>query len=197
MSVEEITADAVREAMAEHDEVGIEKFCRKYGFSLERAFVVRASKKRYGTRVLLAAAHGRLPGQQPLASHAVPDDSIVTAVLQRLGLDVVQVQPPAWTRDELILACSLLFNNDRKALHANKPPVVELSGQLKSMRIHRPEDRGGNFRSPGSVQYKLYNLRDALPTHAGAETKGGNLDAVVLQEFLDDEESMQAEAAHP
>lgn len=180
--------------MAEHEEVGVGEFCRTYGFSLERSTVVREGKKRYGARVLLAAAHGRLPGHQPLAPHAVPDDDTVKATLEQLGFDVGQVQPPTWTRDELVLACSLLFNNGQRALHASHPRVVELSGQLKSMRIHRPEDRGGNFRSPGSVQFKLYNLSTALPTYTGAETKGGNLDSVILREFLADEVAMQAEA---
>lgn len=195
VTVEDITADVVRAAVAEHDELGLSEFCRRYGFDRGREYVITEDGRKYGARVILAAAHGRLPGQEPLLPHQLGTDDEVNAILRREGFEVKELRPPSWTERELILACSLLFKNGRKALRATDPKVEELSALLRRLPFHAPEERGRQFRSPNSVQRKLYDLMTRLPDYRRAKTRAGQLDEVVLQSFLDDEDAMHAKAA--
>ncbi|MDA3625989.1 HNH endonuclease signature motif containing protein [Saccharopolyspora sp. WRP15-2] len=195
VTVEDITADQVRRAVSEHDELGLPEFCRRYNFDLGRDYVITEDGREYGTKVILAAAHGLLPGREPLLPHQVGDDETVNGVLQREGFEVKKLGPPSWTREELVLACSLLFKNGRKALRATDQQSIELSALLQRMPFHAKEKRGHKFRSPSSVQRKLNDLMTSLPSYKKAKTRAGKLDRVVLQEFLDDEDAMHAEAA--
>ncbi|MDA3649978.1 HNH endonuclease [Saccharopolyspora indica] len=194
MTVEDITADQVRRAVSEHDELGLSEFCRRYNFDLGRDYVLTEDGREYGAKVILAAAHGLLPGREPLLRHQVGDDETVT-VLRREGFEVKELGPPNWTREELILACSLLFKNGRKALRATDQKAIELSALLQRLPFHALEERGRKFRSPSSVQRKLNDLMTSLPSYKKAKTRAGKLDRVVLQEFLDNEEAMHVEAA--
>ncbi|MEU6269249.1 HNH endonuclease [Saccharopolyspora shandongensis] len=194
VTAEGITADLVRAAVSEHDELGLASFCRRYGFDRGREYVITADGRRYGTKVIFAAAHGLLPGRAPLLPHEVAEDEFVNAAFEREGFAVSELRPPTWTRAELVLACSLLFKNGKKALRATDQQVKELSALLQRLPLHAPEDRGRQFRSANSVQRKLYDLMTRLPSYAKAETRAGQLDRVVLQAFLDDEEAMHDEA---
>jgi hypothetical protein len=194
VAIEDITADAVRAALKEYDQLGLAEFCARYDFDRTREFVLTIDGRKYGTRVICAAAHGRLTAQTALKPHDLVDDEAVNQHLAALGFDVSESRPPAWSREELVLACSLLFSNNRKALRATEQPVRDLSALLRQLPFHAPEDRGNKFRSPSSVQRKLYDLMTRLPDYDKVETRAGHLDRVVLQAFLDDEQAMRAEA---
>lgn len=100
-----------------------------------------------------------------------------------------------WARDELILACDLLRTNEWRALRQSDERVVALSELLRRPWLHSLEGRPDNFRSPGGVARKTVDLGTQVPGYKGAKTKGGQLDLVVLQEFLDDPGTMGEIAA--
>lgn len=195
MAIEDITRDAVQAVLVEHDRLGLEVFCEQYGFERTREFVITENGHKYGTGVIAAAAHGRLTGRFVLRPGEVADNETVNRRLELLGFQVSELRPPPWTREELVLACELLFDNDRKALRATDQPVKELSALLQRLPFHPPEHRGRKFRSTSSVQRKLYDLMTRLPTYDNVETRAGRLDREILSAFLDDEAAMRAEAA--
>ncbi|WP_394612968.1 HNH endonuclease [Lentzea sp. JNUCC 0626] len=195
MGLGDITANAVRTALAEHDQLGMEKFCDRYGFDRFRSYLIADGSRRYGTRVIAAAAHGHLPGRAPLSPDDVADEELVKQTLEGLGFDLVVKQPPDWAREELVLACSLLFANNRKAHRATHKPAQDLAAFLQQLPVHAPQDRGRNFRSNNSVQRKLNDLMTSLPEYPKKKTRGGTLDEQVLAEFLEDEPRLHEEAA--
>lgn len=181
--------------MAEHDHMGMAEFCERYGFDLTRNYVITDGAQRRGTRVIAAAAHGHLPGRSALKPLEVADDALVNQTLEGLQFTVKKLSPPTWTRDELILACSQLFSNNRVAQRVNDPAVQELAAFLRRLPIHAQQDRGLNFRSASSVQRKLFDLMTRLPGYAGKKTRGGAQDQVIIGEFLDNEAEMHRLAA--
>ncbi|WP_329787295.1 HNH endonuclease [Lentzea sp. DG1S-22] len=195
MGLGDITADAVRTALTEHDRMGLAEFCDHHGFDRLRNYVIADGGRRYGTRVIAAAAHGHLPDRAPLQPSDVADDDAVNETLKSLGFEVKELRPPKWTREELILACSQLFSNNRVAQRANDPAVRELAQLLQRLPFHAPQDRGLNFRSVNSVQRKLYDLQTSLPDYVKKETRGGALDEVVIDEFRANEIDMHRQAA--
>ncbi|GAA4612276.1 hypothetical protein [Saccharopolyspora hordei] len=159
MTIEYITADVVRAALEEHDEIGLLAFCRRYGFDQGREYVITEDGRRYGARVILAAAHGRSPGRGPLLPRQLGTDSEVNALLRREGFEVRKLQPLAWSEVQLVLVCPLLFKNGRNGA------TDQHSALLRRLPLRAPEDRGRNFRSPYSVQHKLYDLMTRLPDY--------------------------------
>lgn len=195
MGLESLTEESVREAMREFDDLGLQAFCERYGLSRVHDSVVVDGRRRYSAPAIAAAAHGLVPGGEPLTSDEVADELAVKKRLGRLGFLVQKVTPPPWRRDELVLACAALFENDRKALRAGDPRAVELSRVLRSMGIRTPGQYGTTYRSPASVQRKLYDLQTRLQEYTGVPTRGGHLDTAVLTEFEQDPAAMMAEAA--
>jgi hypothetical protein len=51
---------------------------------------------------------------------------------------------PPWTRDELILMCAALAQNDWKQIRATDPRAIELAQILKSLPIHPVAVRTSN-----------------------------------------------------
>lgn len=191
---ENITADAVRAALAEHDRLGLAEFCDRYGFDRFRSYVIAVDEHRYGTRVVAAAAHGHLAGQVPLQPSEVEDEDLVNQTLKDLGFEVKELRPPKWSREELTLAASQLFSNNRVAQRANDVAVQELAELLQQLPFHALQDRGLNFRSFNSVQRKLFDLETRLPGYEKKQTRGGALDKVIVDEFIADEAEMHRRA---
>jgi len=58
--------DAVKQAIAEFDELGREDFLRRYGFGRARRFYVGYNGKPYDSKAVLGAAHRfQLPDEGP------------------------------------------------------------------------------------------------------------------------------------
>jgi len=100
-----------------------------------------------------------------------------------------------WTREEIILACDLVSRNNWQGLRANTTQVQELSRLLQAAKIHPPETRHRGFRSPSSVQRKTYDIATQHPKYHRKPTRGNQLDAIILFEFLYDTARMQEEAS--
>lgn len=106
------------------------------------------------------------------------------------------MRSPAWTWDELLLACALVAENDWRELREGDHQVQALSVMLRSLTIHGDEVRAlPEFRSPGSVSRKTTDIATNHPAYAGARTKGGRLDKQMIQDFIRLPDDMQAAAA--
>ncbi|MCX5100943.1 HNH endonuclease [Streptomyces sp. NBC_00439] len=103
---------------------------------------------------------------------------------------------PAWTHDELLLACALVVENDWNELREGDPRVLDLSELLRSLPIHEGAARTiPKFRSTGSVSRKTSDLASNHPAYAGTPTKGGRLDKEVIAAFATRPTEMLAAAA--
>ncbi|MGW5106980.1 HNH endonuclease [Nocardia sp. NPDC004123] len=102
------------------------------------------------------------------------------------------VRSPAWTRDELILACDLVVQNGWRELRQDDRRVAELSNLLRSLPIHPTSIRPDSFRNVNSVSRKTTDIATSRPGHAGKPTRGGKLDKVVLQDFIDSPTEMHS-----
>ncbi len=89
-----------------------------------------------------------------------------------------------WTKDEIVLACDLVSNNDWKGMRADDQRAQQLSELLRSASIHPFADRSEVFRSPDSVRRKTFDIATQHPAYSGKPTKGNKLDRIVLFEFL-------------
>lgn len=104
------------------------------------------------------------------------------------------VRNPAWSRDELILACDLVMQNGWRELRENDPRVRDLSGILQRLPIHPESLRSENFRSPNSVSRKTTDIATRHPGYIGKATRGGALDLEVLNDFLANPDEMHERA---
>ncbi|TRL35521.1 HNH endonuclease [Rhizobium straminoryzae] len=73
---------------------------------------------------------------------------------------------PDWTRDETVLALSLLYKHG-KPVDRHHPDVHALSRLLREATIHPPADRNERFRNPDGVALKLQNLFSAVDPNRG------------------------------
>lgn len=100
----------------------------------------------------------------------------------------------SWTRDEIILACALVSENNWRGLRVPEQPVQELSLLLRQAPIHPIGGRDEAFRSPNSVQRKTFDIATQHPNYPGRQTKGNKLDRAVLVDFLAEPDRMRAVA---
>ena len=63
-----------------------------------------------------------------------------------------------WSRDELILALELFFQEPRARGSATHPRVIELSEILNLLPLHPRDEREKHFRNPNGVGMKLSNF---------------------------------------
>ncbi|MFL9658088.1 hypothetical protein ACJ7VE_30740 [Streptomyces sp. PB17] len=90
MALNEITRAAILASVAEYDLLGPDAFLHRYGFGPSRTYLLRIDGKEYDSKAVVGAAHGHLPGREPLGSdefsggkdHAVK-------LLSNLGFEVV------------------------------------------------------------------------------------------------------------
>ncbi|MFC4516023.1 HNH endonuclease [Streptomyces ehimensis] len=105
------------------------------------------------------------------------------------------MRSPAWTWDELLLACSLVANNQWRELRETDAQVAELSALLRSLPLHGSEARSlPTFRSIGSVSRKTTDLASNRPGYPGKPTRCGKLDKVVVAAFLEHPAELSAAA---
>jgi len=191
MGLADLTADAVNTAIDEYDQLGGETFLAKYGFGPARDYFVIRNGKAYDSKAIAGAAHGYLPGRAPLRADAFSGGrATVVPRLRLLGFHVPPHRSPAWIRDEVILACDLVAQNDWHYMDSEDPRVIELSGLLQRLPFHPVELRSDTFRNPNSVARKTADIATHHPDYTGAATKGGAIDKEVLAEFLDDPAGM-------
>jgi hypothetical protein len=102
------SADAVREAMAEFDDLGRDEFLKKYEFGRSDRYFLREDDRLYDSKAILGAAYGyQHPDNGPLASTEFSGgEKTVRARLEKLGfnVDVVEAERPSDHRVWLVRA---------------------------------------------------------------------------------------------
>ncbi|MFI0962370.1 HNH endonuclease [Streptomyces sp. NPDC021080] len=99
-----------------------------------------------------------------------------------------------WTRDELVLACALVAENEWRELRTTDQQVRDLSQLLRQLPLHDGAAADPKFRSPGSVSLKTGNIVTARAEYDGALMKGGRLTSEVVADFTDRPGEMLATA---
>lgn len=192
----DVRQEDVVAAIAEYDQLGQQPFLDKYDMGRAASHLLRYDGRDYDSKAIFAAAHGHHPGFKPLTSDRFSGgDNDAAKWLRRLGFEVYSSRGPTWERDELILACDLVYRNGWKGLDHAHDRVIELSELLQKLPIHPMQVRGPKFRNSNGVARKTYDLATRHPDYRGTPTKGGAGDLVVLQEFLADGPRMSAIAA--
>ncbi|GAA0940963.1 HNH endonuclease [Virgisporangium aurantiacum] len=195
MALSGITRHGVLAAIEEFDRLGREEFLAKYRFGKALSYFVYHNGKFYDSKAIAGYAHGEIAGE----SRWTTDDftggeaSVARHLRDRLGFEFI-VQTVDWTRDELVLACDLVWANDWHELRAEYPQVIELSALLRRYWASTLERRETNFRSPNSVGRKTSDIATQHPDHKGRPTRGGKLDRLVLAEFMANPQALHEEA---
>jgi len=93
--------DAVRQAVAEFDQIGREQFLDKYGFGIARAHFLRLGGKYYDSKAIAGAAYGYQHPEEGALTHDQfsGGDATVKRRLNALGFAVTDAPPT--TADEL------------------------------------------------------------------------------------------------
>jgi 5-methylcytosine-specific restriction protein A len=195
MAIGQVTVDAVRAAMDEHDALGREAFLDRYGFAPARAYVLRHADRDYDSKAIVGAAHAHATGAPLGASEFRGGQRTVVRHLRSLGFTVVSTQSPDWDWQEVVLACALVYADGWHELRTGDPRVQELSDLLRRLPIHPVEDRPDNFRSPDAVSRKSSDLATAHPSYPGKRTRGGQTDRRVIEQFLADPQHLLDVAA--
>ncbi|MFE2997226.1 HNH endonuclease [Nocardia sp. NPDC059246] len=86
------------------------------------------------------------------------------------------------------------MQNNWRQLEDSDERVIELSGVLQHLPIHPHDLRSDTFRNPNGVARKTADIASQHPDYRGRPTNGGVTDRMVLQNFLEDPDHMQAVA---
>ncbi|MER7330959.1 MULTISPECIES: HNH endonuclease [unclassified Micromonospora] len=196
MALSDITREAVLEAMAEFDRLGRDGFLETYKLGRALSYFVEHGGKLYDSKALAGYAHGQIPGQHRWITDDLTggEKSVARHLRDRLGFSMQVRKNPDWSRDELILACDLVYANKWHELRAEYPQVIELSALLQRYWAHPVDQRTETFRNPNSVGRKTTDIATHHPDYRGTPTRGGKLDLEVLAEFLANPEEMHRQA---
>lgn len=89
MSLADLTADAVRQAIAEFDRVGRDTFLSTYGFGQARGYFLVHNGQPYDSKAIAGVAHQYLPGRIALKSDEFSGgDNAAAGRLRELGFDI-------------------------------------------------------------------------------------------------------------
>ncbi|MGW5678913.1 HNH endonuclease [Streptomyces sp. NPDC003860] len=109
MALGDVGSAQVLAAVDEFDRIGRDAFLTKYGFKPSRTYLLVVGGRRYDSKAVVGAAHGHLPGREPLAAsefsggreHAVK-------LLVGLGFEVVPADGEALSSSRLVTQISSL-----------------------------------------------------------------------------------------
>jgi 5-methylcytosine-specific restriction protein A len=189
----DVTRTGVLAAVVEFDRLGRDAFLKSTGFGPARAYFLQHDGRLYDSKAIVGYAHGVSTGVPMRPKDFSGGDDTVAQRLGTLGFEVLNLERPDWTRDEIILACALAESNGWRQVYDHDERARELSQLLQSPAIH-PLPRHPDFRNPAGVGQKTRNIADKHPDHRGKRSNGNYLDEVVLKEFLADPIGMRAMA---
>ncbi len=93
MALPELSRREILQAVAEYDQLGQDGFLEKYGFGPARSYLLVIHGRTYDSKAIVGAAHGFLPGQEPLAAADFSGGAAtVGRLLSRLGFQVTQAE---------------------------------------------------------------------------------------------------------
>jgi 5-methylcytosine-specific restriction protein A len=190
----DVTARDILTAIEEFDHLGRDGFLARYGFGEARSYFVVHNDRSYDSKAIVGAAHGVRTGRPLTPAEFSGGEATVARLLRALGFTVVMLRNPPWHRDEIVLACQLVYQHRWRPLGDTDPRVIELSGLLQELPLHPLKVRGSTFRNPNGVARKTSDLATQHPEYAGATTHGNKNDGIVVREFLADPQRMTAVA---
>jgi len=97
-----------------------------------------------------------------------------------------------WSRNEIILACAVLVENNWKWVSPRDDRVTSLSELLRKSPEHSIEGRSDKFRNPNGVARKIIDLLSHRPGYHGVPTHGSKVDLDVIADFLADSTGMMS-----
>ncbi|MFI5943911.1 HNH endonuclease [Streptomyces uncialis] len=185
MSRGAISRDDILKAFEEYDRLGREAFLEQYGYEKATGYLIVYEGKEYESKAIVGAAHkyqhgAPLTRRQVSGSAGHPVDW-----LKREGFTVRASRNPRWSRDELILACDVVARNNWSGLDAEDARIAELSDLLQMLAAYPAEQRAATYRNRNGAARKTTDIATHHPDYTQAQTNGGRLDLVVLQDFLD------------
>lgn len=209
MSLQDITdPDAVRLAAAEFDRIGSEAFLQKYQFGKSRSYFLALNSKLYDSKAIIGAAHGY---QFPDIGALLPSqfsggERTVAKKLEDLGFAVRRdrsvetgeqssgqnnsVRPPAWNRDELILALEAYVKWNGNPPAKTSKEIGDLSRLTNAIRHMLGTPAQAILRNPNGVYMKLMNFRRLDPVFTGQGksglVRGDKLEEEVWRDFYPD-----------
>ncbi|MGW3950807.1 HNH endonuclease [Streptomyces sp. NPDC004752] len=94
MALADITRTEVEKAIEECNRLGRDAFLKHHGFRRARHYLLSYKGRHYDSKAIVGAAHGFLPGQQPLAARDFSGGAQHAAgLLRALGFDVIEDIP--------------------------------------------------------------------------------------------------------
>ncbi|MDB4872572.1 MAG: endonuclease, partial [Gemmatimonadales bacterium] len=140
MALNDITSEAVLEAIAEFDRLDRKEFLSQYGFKRATRYVLIHRGVEYDSKAIVGAAHGYLPGRQALtAAEFSGGVDAAVGVLRRFGFEVTDQNPPGTiTGDGLVATIDGLQYATASGKPMLKQPVVLL---WAIGRAHQGDDR--------------------------------------------------------
>ena len=196
MALRDVTADGVKRAMAQFDQLGREAFLARFGFGRARHFFLVHGGHHYDSKAVVGVAH--LYDRPDLGALLSRDfsggEARVASRLESLGFEVQRLpRNPPWAAEELILALDLYLRAG--PLDHGEEAVTDLSRDLNALTVHSERPDPARFRNPNSVALKLANFAALDPNYAGRGlTRGGRRDFEVWDRYASDEDAL-AEAA--
>lgn len=100
-----ITAEAVREAIAEFDRIGRDEFLGKYGFGRARSYFLAMGSKLYDSKAILGAARGyAIPAAGPMKPNEFSGgQATVQRRLEALGFEVRVLSKSRFDSEDLVV----------------------------------------------------------------------------------------------
>jgi 5-methylcytosine-specific restriction protein A len=170
-----LTSEAVRQAIAEFDQLRRETFLRTYGFGTAKDYMLLVDGNEYDSKAVVAVAHKYLPGDGRPLKHDELSGGVGDAVRKLIDLNFVVERRSAridWTWDEHVLALDLYMGNPASPPSKTSAQVVALSQLLQHLGDRRGIDRGETYRNANGVYMKMMNFRRFDPTFQAAGKSG-------------------------
>jgi len=100
VALRELSRHEILQAVAEYDRLGQNRFLEKYGFGAARSYRLVVDGRAYDSKAIVGAAHGYLPGREPLtAGDFSGGAATVGRLLSGLGFQVTQAVPGLTVED--------------------------------------------------------------------------------------------------
>lgn len=201
MALGDLTRDAVIAAISEYDAIGRQSFLAKYGFADAKRYWVVWNGQQYPSKAIAGVAHRFIDGRPILGSGTFTGgEASVGKKLQQLGFDLYIVPPnPDWSRDELILALDLYFENTQVIPGKESKAVNDLSAMLNAMHQAMGTRAGSTIRNANGVYLKLMNIRSVDPAYRAqgkvGMQSGGKIEKALWAEYVGRRERLAKDAA--
>ena len=92
------------------------------------------------------------------------------------GRDRIEMKPPPWSREELIVALEFYLRHTPSIPHKGSTAIAELSDFLNRLGKKLHGEISATYRNPNGVYMKMMNLRRFDPDYTGSAMQRGNKD---------------------